>query len=486
MEPKLIEPKTPVRAGRQMFRRSVTLLFSCAVVFMHTVRTYAQYGPIENRIFKPIGTPTRPIQLKSRSLGTTYRSTSLPEAPSIPGLPVTSCVAFRKFMGQVEEANLALAAQRYNVPIAEAQLTAASVYPDPSFQAGYGGDVSGNRQVTTYSGSLSQTVVLGGKIGAREETAAAALQAAKASLADFLRTLRGQAADAFIDGLAGVLRLNREVKSLERSRQLVELNTERLKKGEVSEDGLMRARIAELETHSDLFDSQSALHQSLGGLAVFIGVSRNDGLIAPVGNLEGPARTFSLQELVAKATSSRGDVLAAQHALQGARAAYRLAEADRVPDLTVSGAYAHLTRVTNPIDPSPAWDGLAMTLSLPIPLSNLNKGALQAAYYGQLQAGESLQAAKLQAETDVRTAYEQYSLSVEKAELFASELLSDSDSLYKSRLFKLEKGQVTLVDVLDAHQALDQLYFDYYNALSSRAKALVALEQAAGIWDINF
>jgi outer membrane protein, heavy metal efflux system len=264
------------------------------------------------------------------------------------------------------------------------------------------------------------------------------------------------------------------------------LNTERLKKGEISEDGLMRARIAELETHSDLFDSQSALHQSLGGLAVFIGVSRSDGLIAPVGNLEGPARTFSLQELVEKATASRGDVVAAQYTLQSARSEYGLAEADRVPDLTLAGGYAHLTRVTNPTDPSPAWDGLAVSFSIPIPLSNLNKGGLQTAYYEELQAGKSLQAAKLQAETDVRTAYEQYALSVARAELFASELLGDSERLYKSRLFKLEKGQSTLVEVLDAHQALDQLYLDYYNAIGSRAKAMVALEQAAGIWNVDF
>ena len=74
----------------------------------------------------------------------------------------------------------------------------------------------------------------------------------------------------------------------------------------------------------------------------------------------------------------------------------------------------------------------------------------------------------------------------EELELFASELLNDSHQMYKSRLFKLEKGQVTLLDVLDAHQALDQLYLDYYNALSKRAKALVELEQAAGIWDVDF
>jgi outer membrane protein, heavy metal efflux system len=127
-----------------------------------------------------------------------------------------------------------------------------------------------------------------------------------------------------------------------------------------------------------------------------------------------------------------------------------------------------------------------VSASLPITISALNSGAVQAAYCQELQAEKNLEAAKLQAEADVRRAYQHYVLAVAEVQLFGSELLNDSDQLYKSRLFKLEKGQVTLLDVLDAHQALDQLYLDYYNALSGRAKALVELEQAARIWDINF
>jgi cobalt-zinc-cadmium efflux system outer membrane protein len=71
-------------------------------------------------------------------------------------------------------------------------------------------------------------------------------------------------------------------------------------------------------------------------------------------------------------------------------------------------------------------------------------------------------------------------------EQFGDELLNDARSVYKERLFKLEKGLVALTDVLDAHAALNQLYIDYFNALDAQAKALVALEQAAGIWDISF
>jgi cobalt-zinc-cadmium efflux system outer membrane protein len=461
-----------------MFRIMGTPLIVFAIVLVHTVRADAQNVPLEGRILHPIGTPTSPIRLKP--------SISQEAIGRLPALPITSWITFPNFMQRVEEANLSLAAQRYNVSIAQAQLTAASVFPDPTLQAGYNGDASGSGQATIYSASVAEEFLLGGKIRYRKDAARAALFASAATLSDYLRNLREQAAEAFIDGLTNDLKLKREEKSLERARQLVELNVERFRKGEISEDGLMRARIAELEAHSSLADSESDLYESLGGLAVFMGVSDRDGLIAPEGNLEREAETFSLAQLVERAVTSRSDVVAAQYTVQSARAGYQLAKAARIPDVTITGAYSHLTRITNPIDPTPAWESAGVSFSLPITISALNGGAVQAAYYQELQAEKTLQAAKLQAESDVRKAYQHYVLAVEELQLFGSELLNDSDQVYKSRLFKLQKGQMTLLDVLDAHQALDQLYLDYYNALSGRAKALVELEQAAGIWDINF
>jgi outer membrane protein TolC len=469
-----------------MLRRSGFLLSVLVLASIAAVPSNAQDEPVANRILKPLGNPTSPVRLQMRPNAAKFQFSPTEAARPFPASPITAWINFHDFMQQVEEANLALAAQRYNVPIAKARLTATSVYPDPAFQAGYAGDVSNQRQATIYSGSLSQEIVLGHKIRNREEAAAADLQATDASVADNLRTLRGQAADAFIDGLTGLLRFRRDIKSLQRAQQLVELNTQRLRTGQASENNVIRARISELEAHSNLAGVQSDLHQTLGSLTVLIGESRPGGLIGPIGDLENPARTFSLEQLIEQAVTSRSDVVAAQYALQSARANYRLAEANRIPDVTITGTYGHLTRVTNPIDPSPAWDSAGFSLSVPIPFSNFNDGAVQIAYYQQLQAEKSLQSARLQAEVDVRTGYEHYTLAVQEAELFASESLKDSDKVFKGRLFKLSKGQETLTDVLDAHQALDQLYFDYYNALSGRAKALVALEQAAGIWDVNF
>ncbi|HTT75450.1 MAG TPA: TolC family protein [Candidatus Binataceae bacterium] len=459
------------------------LTITLALMLMQAAVSSAANETLQNRILTPIGPPTAPVSLKVPATVENYLNSG--KARPLPSLPIRTWVTFSDFVHLVEEDNLALAAQRYNVSIADAHLTAAYVYPDPTLQGGYIGDINED-QSTGYNGQVTATLVLGGRLRYGVQAARANLEASRAGLADYIRTLRGQAADAFIDALTGRLKLERDIKSLQRAQQLVEFNAQALGQKQASQDALMRSRIAAAEAYSNLANDQSALHQTLGNLAVFMGTRRREGLIGAEGSLERPVRTFSLEELVEKAVTSRTDVVAAQYNLDSAIASYHQAKAQRIPDLAVSGVYNHFTRITNPIDPAPPWNSAGVLFSVPLPFSDLNKGAVAAAYYTQLQAEKTLQATRLQAEDDVRTAYEQYTLAIEQTELFGAELLKDSDQSNKQRLFRLEKGLATLTDVLDSHAALDQLYTDYYNALSNRAKALVALEQAAGIWDLNF
>ena len=464
------------------------LLFVAVVAFLYPTLANALDAANEREDPSPLGPFVQSVKHDANRYILTLNASveNLNLLDRLPGLPTTGKTTFREYMQRVEASNLDLAAQSFNVPISEAQLLAARIYPDPVFQVGYEGDVSGQRQATTYGGDLSQTILLGGKIGARTDAANATLQTNQAQLSDFLRNLRARAANSYIDAVTGLLMLQRESKALERAQQLVELNTRRLEANKVSEDDVMRARINELEERGQVIRSESSLHQTLIAMAALAGDESVAGLVVPTGRLQIPARQFSLGALVAKAASSRSDVLAAARQLDSARAEYQLAKANRVPDLTVGGAYAHVTRVTNPTDPSPAWDSLGVSLSIPIPLSDLNQGPLQAAYYSLLQAEKASQAVKLRATAEVRSAYERYTLSQVVVGQFADEMLRDSDQVYKLRLLKLQKNTATLVELLDAHHAVNQLYFDYYSALNEQAKALVSLEQSVGIWDIDF
>ncbi|MGA6973659.1 MAG: hypothetical protein WBY93_18675, partial [Candidatus Binatus sp.] len=138
--------------------RAAVILVALAAAALATP-VHAQNAPIANHTLNPIGALTNPIasnqfppQAPSTAASANPGSLGAIETiEQLPGLPLTGQITFRQFMDQVQSANLALAAERYNIPIARAQLTASSVYPDPTFQAGYGGDLSGNRQVTTYA-----------------------------------------------------------------------------------------------------------------------------------------------------------------------------------------------------------------------------------------------------------------------------------------------------------------------------------------------
>ncbi len=156
---------------------------------------------------------------------------------------------------------------------------------------------------------------------------------------------------------------------------------------------------------------------------------------------------------------------------------------NRWPDLTVQGNYAHFTQSTNLIDPSPAWDGAFVGLSIPIPVSNLNTGQVQAAHNSEAQTARILRAAQLKAEVEIREAFERYSLAVDRVQQYSKEILGDAEEIYVAK--KQEGPSATLLEILDVQRAYNEVYLDYFTALREQAEALIDLERAANIWDID-
>ena len=235
----------------------------------------------------------------------------------------------------------------------------------------YGGDISHHKQPTTWGAGVSQTILLGGKIGARTAVANSAVRQSDAQLADFLRKLRADAAREFVDTLAQSLVVRFHYQALRRAEHLIHPGRKRA--GFAARNlhvNLLRSHIAVLDERDALLTAQSSLRQKLFHLALLMG--RDDQLAYPRGNLDLAPRHFVRDELIAHALASRGDIETARQAVEGAKAQLQLVKANRWPDLTVQGNYAHFTQSTNLVDPSPAWDGAFMALSIPLPLSNLN------------------------------------------------------------------------------------------------------------------
>src|SRR5262249_54092399 len=152
------------------------------------------------------------------------------------------------FLNEVATANLAYAAERYNVSIAQAAIAAAKEFPNPSLQLAGGRDVThsgSQRMPSTYGVALTQTVELGGKrkyriLGTRENYAAAA-----ATLDDFLRNLKFDAAAAFADALALLRSAEQKRNSAVYLSRLAETQRERFRGGDISQGDMLQTQVEE-------------------------------------------------------------------------------------------------------------------------------------------------------------------------------------------------------------------------------------------------
>lgn len=385
-----------------------------------------------------------------------------------------------EFLAGVFAANLDLAAQRFGVPIAQAQLAAAKVSPNPVVNLGFTQDITHEGQAEVIAGGASVEIELPGRRRYRVSVAQANLLAASATLEDYLRTLRGTAAAAYIDAVAGRLIVEQKELAAKILGQLADTTAFRYKVGDAAEVDADQTRLDAVSAQGDLLTSQATARTNVFALLQLLGQT-NAPLPETVGRLEVPGRTFDLDALVARARAGRPDVIAARRSLDSARAAVRLARANRIPDPTLGLTAQEASRIRNRIDPAPNFNSLVATLSFPLPIFNTFRGEYLNARQIEWQAEKTLQSAELKAEVDVRTAYARLATARRRVAQYQGQALELADKVLAAKLAAYKAGGASLLDVLAARQADTTVHLALVDALTERAKALVALEQAANL-----
>jgi len=404
-------------------------------------------------------------------------------------LPVPDSGGARKitlgeFLNKVAAANLDYAAQRYSISIAKAQIAAAKVSPNPAASFSWTGDVSGKNQASVYNSGISQTIEMGGKRGSRVAVAQKNYLTAAATVEDFFRTLRGTAASAFIDAVADRMIVEQKKRSYEALDKLATTNQKRFEAGDLDEVDANQARVDALQARDDLHASESDAATAAVTLVQLMGTPGAE-VPMPVGNLQFRVRSFNLRTVLSGAMQRRPDVVAARHSVESAQAAIRLARANRYPDVTLGLSFLHNTRTTNPINPSPTFDAADVSVSVPLPLFNSFRGEYEAAVQTALQSQTNLKSVTLKAEVDIRTDFKRYQLAEARLAQYQGAALQLAEKVLQTRLISYQEGAATLLDVLVAQKADNDFHLAYISALTERAKALVALEQAAALWDLD-
>ncbi len=410
----------------------------------------------------------------------------------MPGTSIKSRpIGFREFLATVAESNLDFAVQKYNLSIAQAQITVAKLYPDPSLSAGITKDITNvppsQRMGNVSDIGASETILLGGKIGARSSVAEKNAGAAQAQAEDFFRNLRATAAQAYINALIADSTYKANERTYHNLVELTQVNEHRVEAGDLGKVDLLQSRVDAIQARGALLQADAARQQAFIQLAQLMGRRNSDTLYRPMGNLAFPVRSFNIDTMINRAKETRSDVIAARRALESARLSVDLAHAERWPDITVGAGYSYTEQSSNIVAPFPGEKALGLSISIPLPLSNvLNQGTIQVAEFSYEQAKKSLEVAELKAETDVRQGYAQFQLAEQQYAQYSTDLLADAEKVREARLYSYKAGSASLLDVLTAENTLASVYLAYYSALSGYANALVSLEQANGMWDIEF
>ncbi len=447
-------------------------------------------------------------------------------------------LSLAEFMAQVGRRNLDYAAQAFSVPVADAQVSVARLFPNPTLDWGGALDVSGAHQASSFAISLTQTILVGGKLHARTRVASEQLAAARAQLDDFLRTLRGTAATAYVDAVHAEQVYERKRRTAEDLDRLVTLNERRVTAGDIGEIDLAQSRVDAAQFHGALIAASNDVHVARLALTGLLSPGPTDTLIAPAasgdlvrltgiapdapitpaavqaavaagaspdtlpGGLRGPAAAIgqpggpaaravaqggpNLDSLTRVAVASRPDVVAARRLLDAANAGVQVARGDRWSDIDLTAGTSYYTQGTNAIDPTPKFSSVNVGVSFPIPLSNFSHGELRAAQYSAKQAQKTEQSIEWKAVIDVRQAWSGYQAAIVQLAQYTGGVLLDAERVRRAKLYSYQHGSASLLDVLTAEQTANDVYVASYDAEQQYAHALINLGQSTGRWSLVY
>lgn len=408
---------------------------------------------------------------------------SLPLVMAMGQTPVN--LSYADYMQRVAQDNVGYAAEKLNVPAAQAEVTAAKVFNDPNLSVSYYNNENNSLQMGEgVEVELSKTFSFG-KRGANIALAKSEQALAEALLADYLRNLRADATLAYLEALRQRQLFQVKQRTFESIDQLATSDSIRHQLGEIGEVDAIQSRVEAEVIRNEMVQTQAELYKALSQLSVQTGSFSIDTLFLPEGELQLLEQNFVLADLLNEALLQRADLVAALQDKEVAAKALKVARRERNTDVDLSVTVSRNARVHNEEAPAPPFTGVSAGIAIPLKLSNFNKGTVRAARFRAQQAELRYEEARLQVQTEVMQAFWTYELSRKQVAQYDNGLLRQAEAVMEGKRYSYQRGEASLIEVLDAQRTYDDVQAQYIETLFNYSSALVELERSAGQWNIQ-
>ncbi len=391
---------------------------------------------------------------------------------------------YSTFINRVMQNNLNYAVAKLDHSIAQADLSAAKKFNDPSLSAEYGNN-------SDWDIAMGQSLSLGiektisfGKRAARISTARRNLEASEAGLQQFAFTLRAEATLAYIDALLARTRVAIGRQNMQNMEALYLSDSLRFATGDMSEIDVMQTR---LEANIAKQNYRTLLADYRNALVELDQLMGNPTLATQsiAGELDSPLKNYNLNDLLNAADSLRLDIVQQRLLTLASESELTQVRRERIPDIDLSLGVNYNTQVLNEEAPAPEFYGYTVGISIPLPVSNLYKGDIRAGQYKAQQAHLETDILRQQAQAEIIKAYNNYRSALDRLADYNTVIASNAQQVLEGKTYAYMRGETSLLEVINAQHTYNELQQAYAECLHECMTAWVELERAAGIWDIT-
>ena len=402
------------------------------------------------------------------------RAQATPPLSAPPSGPLTIDAAVREAMDH----NLTLLAERFNVTVAEAAVVTASLRPNPVVTA----NLMAPQQSLIDAGiSPTEQVVRtdvvferGGKRARRIDTARLAQSVAELQVLNTVRSLILDVESAFTEVQLAELNLALARENLTALDDIVRVNTNRVRTGDLSAVELSRSQLEALHFQNEVRQQETKLRVARNQLSTLLGRGPNGDALAVTGDLRRDPGPIGYDDLYRQALARRPDVQAARTDQARSVADLRLQLANGRVDYTVSGEYHRQEGAAI------RGNSVGVFFSAPLPLFNRNQGEIARARIVTRQAETRLQAVEMDVSNQAANAFAEYSTARDVLDTLERQMLAQAREVRSATEYAYRRGEASLIEFLDAVRAFNDTMQSYNEARAQYARSLYTLDSIRG------
>ena len=378
--------------------------------------------------------------------------------------------------------NLVVLAEKSNITVAEARIITARLKPNPILSLSSDHlDVLGTGYNTVNNGGPAESALQinyllerGGKREARVALAEAVKTVTELQVRNVVRALLLDVQNSYIDILSAKANLQLANQNLKVFNDVVEINTVRVRAGDLAKVELVRSQVAALQFRNAVRQAELRIAAAKNRLQLLMGRRLPDAAFDVRGELSKAVLITSLDELRKLALELRPDLEGLRRDVARSGADYKLQLANGKVDYTVGA------EVRRQQGPAGQGNSAGLLFSMPIPVNNKNQGEIERARREGLQAELRVKALEQFILAEMENAFQQHQTSKLLLESIEKDLLAQAQEVRETMLYSYRRGEASFVEFLDAQRAFNDTVQGYNDARADYARTLFLIDSITG------